>query len=62
MGVEVDLDEWGIVLYVQTVDNSDKDSDPIEAAQNIGGIVTSANISIVGCAAIMLLDHVFDVI
>ena len=62
LGLEVNLDEWGIVLYVQTVDNSDKDADPIDAAKNIGGIVTSANISIIGCAAIMLLDHVFDVI
>jgi len=62
LGVEMDPDEWGIVLYVQTVDNSGKDSDPIDAAKNIGGIVTSANISIIGCAAIMLLDHVFDVI
>lgn len=62
LGLEVDLDEWGIVLYVQTVDISGKDADPINAAKNIGGIVTSANISIIGCAAIMLLDHVFDVI
>jgi len=62
LGLEVDLGEWGIVLYVQTVDNSGKDSDPVEAAKNIGGIVTSANISVIGCGAIMLLDHVFDVI
>ncbi len=62
LGIEMDPDEWGIVLYVQTVDNSGKDADPIDAAKNIGGIVTSANISVIGCAAIMLLDHVFDVI
>jgi hypothetical protein len=62
LGLEVDLDEWGIVLYVQTVDNSGRDSKPIVAAQNIGGIVTSANIAVIGCTAVMLLDHVFDVI
>lgn len=62
LGLETDLDKWGIVLYVQTVDNSDKNSDPIDAAKNIGGIATSANILILGCTAIMLLDHVFDVI
>lgn len=62
LGLEVDLDEWGVVLYVQTVDNSSKDADPIKAAKNIGGIVESANLSILGCGAVMLLDHVFDVI
>ena len=62
LGVGVDPDQWNIVLYVQTVDNSAKDEDPIKAAQNIGGLVTSANVSIIGCTTIMLLDHVFDVI
>ena len=50
------------MLYVQTVDNSSQDADPVKAAQDIGGIVTSANLSILGCTAVMLLDHVFDVI
>ena len=62
LGVGLDPDKWNIVLYVQTVDNSGKDADPIKAAQNIGGIVTSANVSVIGCTTIMLLDHVFDVI
>jgi hypothetical protein len=58
----VDLNERRIVLYIQTLDISGIDADPINAAKNIGGIVTSANISIIGCAATMLFDHVFDVI
>lgn len=62
LGVDVDPDQWGIVLYVQTVDNSGKNEDPVTAASSIGGIVLSANLMIIGCTAVMLLDHTFDVI
>lgn len=62
LDLEADPAEWGIMLYAQTVDNSGKDSDPVVAAQTIGGIVVGAGIAIIGCTAVMLLDHVFDVI
>ncbi|MGI9418046.1 MAG: hypothetical protein ACR2RA_09455 [Geminicoccaceae bacterium] len=58
----IDPGKWNFVLYVQTVDNSDKSAAPIEAAQSIAGVVTSANIAVNGCTAVLLLDHVFDVI
>jgi hypothetical protein len=56
-------DQWGIVLLVQTVDPNPVGTDPALAARDLGGITASANMgSAVGCAVVMLLDHVFNVI
>lgn len=56
-------DDWGIVLSVQTVDNSPVGADPLDAARNLGGITASANMADpVACAVVMLLDHGFNVI
>jgi hypothetical protein len=56
-------DKWGIVLFVQTVDNTDARTDPTVAARTLGGITASANVAqLAGCVTVMLLDHAFDVI
>jgi hypothetical protein len=54
---------WAVVLTVQTVDNSPAGTDPIVAAQTIGGLTASANVAEVAtCVIVLLLDHAFDVI
>lgn len=56
-------DRWGVMLSVHTVDNSPPGTDPIVAAQNLGGIPVAANTAqLATCITVMLLDHVFDVI
>lgn len=64
---DIDLGEnpgrWGIVLSVQTVDNSPRGTEPVVAAQTIGGITASRNVADLGiCLIVLLLDHAFDVI
>ena len=54
---------WGVMLFAQTVNNAPPGSDPIAAAQNIGGMTATANVADVAvCTVVLLLDHVFDVI
>ncbi|MCZ7663198.1 MAG: hypothetical protein M5U22_09865 [Thermoleophilia bacterium] len=56
-------DRWGVVLFVQTVDNLPPGTDPVVAARTMGGVTASANVAdLAGCTCVMLLDHVFDVI
>jgi len=56
-------DKWGIVLFVQNVNNVPIGTDPIVAARTIGGITVSSNIEDIGnCTLVMALDHIFDVI
>jgi hypothetical protein len=63
LGLREAADRWGVVLAVQTVDNSPPGTDPIVAAKNIAGIPTAATTAqLAGCVTVLLLDHVFDVI
>jgi hypothetical protein len=63
LGLSAARDRWGVSLYVQTVDNTPVDGDPITAARKLGGITASANmLNAGGCVLVELLDHVFDVI
>lgn len=56
-------DRWGVVLFVQTVDNLPPGVDPLKAAETIGGITVSANVAdLDGCTCVLLTDHVFDVV
>jgi hypothetical protein len=56
-------ERWGIIVTVQTVDNSPPRTQPVEAAANIGGLMTApVTAQLAGCVTVMLLDHVFDVI
>jgi hypothetical protein len=56
--------KWDVHLTVQNVNPVAADTPPEQAATTIGGHVLSAHTSahVLGCTAIMLLDHVFDVI
>lgn len=63
LGLREASDRWGIIVTVQTVDNSPPGTPPVEAAQNIGGLMTApVTAQLAGCVTVMLLDHVFDVI
>jgi len=69
LGLQEKTDKWGILLSVQSVNNAPPGTDPIIAAQNIGGITMSDSIAAFGgianpggCVAVMALDHIFDVI
>lgn len=56
-------ERWGISVTVQTVDNSPPRTDPVVAAETIGGLMTAPiTMQLAGCVTVMLLDHVFDVI
>lgn len=56
-------DRWAAVLNVQTANNVPPGTDPVVAAQTIGGLTASANTAhLVGCVVVMALDHLFDVI
>lgn len=56
--------KWDIHLTVQNINPVPEGTPPEEAATTIGGHVLSSHTSaeVLGCTAIMLLDHVFDVI
>lgn len=54
--------KWDVYLTVQNVNDVPQGTPPEEAATTIGGHVLSAHSEALGCTAIMLLDHVFDVI
>lgn len=55
--------KWDVHLTVQNVNLVPKDTPPEEAATTMGGHVLSSHTAeVLGCTAIMLLDHVFDVI
>lgn len=57
-----DAGKWDVHLIVQNVNHVPDGTPPEQAATVIGGHVLSENANALGCAAIMLLDHVFDVI
>lgn len=54
---------WDVYLTVQNVNDVPEGTPPEEAATTIGGHLLSAHTSaeVLGCTAIMLGDHVFDV-
>lgn len=55
--------KWDVYLTVQNINNVPDGTKPEDAASTIGGHLLSAqSLSPSGCLAIMLLDHVFDVI
>jgi hypothetical protein len=65
--IDLDLyespDKWGIALFVQTVNNLPPGTDPVQAAQTIGGIAVSDNIEeCEPCKIVMMTDCVFEVI
>jgi hypothetical protein len=54
--------KWDVHLTVQNINPVPEDTPPEEAAATIGGHVLSSHTSeALGCTALMLLDHVFDV-
>ncbi|MCC2318642.1 hypothetical protein [Cellulomonas chengniuliangii] len=55
---------WDVHLTVQNVNPVPQGTPPDQAATVIGGHLLSAHTSaeVIGCTAVMLLDHVFDVI
>jgi hypothetical protein len=53
---------WDVHLTVQNVNTVPDGTEPEEAAIEIGGHVLSAHTFVEACVAIMLADHVFDVI
>jgi hypothetical protein len=54
--------KWAVHLSVQNVNDVPDGTKPEEAATVIGGHLLSVHADALGCAAIMLLDHAFDVI
>ncbi|MFQ8432659.1 hypothetical protein [Amaricoccus sp. W119] len=63
LGLREDPGRWGIIVSVQTVDNSPPRTDPVTAAQNIAGIMSAPmTAQLAGCVTVLLLDHAFDVI
>lgn len=56
--------KWDVHLTIQNINHVPPGTPPEEAAAVIGGHVLSSHTSaeVLGCTAIMLLDHVFDVI
>lgn len=61
---DLDPSRWDIHLTVQNTNTVPEGTPPDQAATVIGGHLLSAHTQpeILGCAAIMLADHVFDVI
>jgi hypothetical protein len=54
--------QWEVYLVAQNLNEAPFDAEPDEAAATIGGHILTGQSEVVGCAAIMLADHVFDVI
>lgn len=56
--------KWDVHLVVQNINPVPQGTKPEEAAKTVGGHVLSAHTSaeVLGCTAVMLMDHVFDVI
>jgi hypothetical protein len=56
--------QWDVHLTVQNINPTPEGTRPEVAATTIGGHLLSSHTSaqVFGCVAIMLLDHVFDVI
>jgi hypothetical protein len=56
--------KWHVHLTVQNVNTVPEGTPPDQAATTIGGHVLSSHTSaeVLGCTAVMLFDHVFDVI
>jgi len=57
-----DPGKWHVHVTVQNVNNVPDGTKPEDAATVIGGHHVGANANAVGCLAVMLLDHAFDVI
>ncbi len=57
-------DTWNGYLLVQNINDVPEGTSPEEAATTIGGMIVSQNCvaQAVGCGALMLADHAFDVI
>jgi len=52
---------WAVHLSVQNVNGVPDGTNPEQAATVIGGHLLSVHADALGCAAVMLLDHAFDV-
>lgn len=57
-----DPGQWEVYLVAQNLNDAPFDAEPDEAATTIGGHVLTGQAEVAGCAAVMLADHVFDVI
>jgi hypothetical protein len=55
---------WKGYLIVQNINDTSQGTGPENAAETISGIMVSQNLSSksTGCGAIMIADHIFDVI
>jgi hypothetical protein len=55
---------WKGYLIVQNINDTSQETGPENAAETISGIMVSQNLSSksTGCGAIMIADHIFDVI
>lgn len=54
--------KWDVYLVVQNVNHVPDGTPPEQAAVIIGGHILSTEVSVEGCAAVMLADHAFDII